>query len=49
MNLLYGQIVETAETTELFDNPRHPYTAGLLASLPQNNTREGRLGSMAPW
>jgi peptide/nickel transport system ATP-binding protein len=30
-----GQIVEMAETSELFSNPRHPYTQGLLASLPE--------------
>lgn len=31
-----GKIVETAPTSELFLNPLHPYTCGLLASLPQN-------------
>jgi peptide/nickel transport system ATP-binding protein len=30
-----GQIVELAETGELFTNPLHPYTRGLLASLPE--------------
>ena len=25
-----GRIVETAPTEELFSNPRHPYTQGLL-------------------
>jgi peptide/nickel transport system ATP-binding protein len=30
-----GQIVESAETSELFGNPLHPYTQGLLASLPE--------------
>jgi peptide/nickel transport system ATP-binding protein len=29
-----GRIVERADVTQLFSNPRHPYTAGLLASLP---------------
>ncbi len=29
-----GQIVELAETRELIRNPRHPYTVGLLNSLP---------------
>ncbi|MBT2541572.1 ABC transporter ATP-binding protein [Streptomyces sp. ISL-44] len=30
-----GRIVETRSTDELFDRPRHPYTAGLLASTPR--------------
>ncbi|GAA1852726.1 hypothetical protein GCM10009836_36010 [Pseudonocardia ailaonensis] len=30
-----GQIVETAEVDTLFANPKHPYTAGLLAAMPQ--------------
>jgi oligopeptide/dipeptide ABC transporter ATP-binding protein len=29
-----GQIVERAETAELFASPRHPYTEGLLSSVP---------------
>jgi peptide/nickel transport system ATP-binding protein len=29
-----GRIVETARASELFSYPRHPYTAGLLASTP---------------
>jgi oligopeptide/dipeptide ABC transporter ATP-binding protein len=29
-----GQVVESADVDELFATPRHPYTAGLLASLP---------------
>ncbi|MGH2749539.1 MAG: ABC transporter ATP-binding protein [Actinomycetota bacterium] len=29
-----GEIVETAPAQELFDNPRHPYTQGLLRSIP---------------
>jgi peptide/nickel transport system ATP-binding protein len=31
-----GQIVESAATDELLTNPLHPYTRGLLASLPEN-------------
>lgn len=30
-----GDIVETAKTKELFANPLHPYTQGLLASIPK--------------
>jgi peptide/nickel transport system ATP-binding protein len=30
-----GHMVETAPTRELFAEPRHPYTRGLIASVPQ--------------
>ena len=30
-----GQVVETADTSELFEHMRHPYTEALLASIPQ--------------
>jgi len=30
-----GTVVEEAPVTELFDNPKHPYTQGLLASIPR--------------
>jgi peptide/nickel transport system ATP-binding protein len=29
-----GQIAETATVTDLFENPLHPYTKGLLTSIP---------------
>lgn len=29
-----GQLIEEAPVTELFNNPRHPYTQALLASVP---------------
>ncbi len=29
-----GRVVETARTEELFANPQHPYTRGLMGSLP---------------
>jgi oligopeptide/dipeptide ABC transporter ATP-binding protein len=29
-----GQVVELAPTEELFARPRHPYTAGLIGSVP---------------
>ena len=29
-----GQVIEEAVTAELFDDPRHPYTKGLLAAVP---------------
>ena len=30
-----GHIVETASTEEIFANPRHPYTVGLMKSIPR--------------
>jgi peptide/nickel transport system ATP-binding protein len=30
-----GQIIETGPTPELFSNPRHPYTLGLLRCVPR--------------
>ncbi|WP_343120213.1 oligopeptide/dipeptide ABC transporter ATP-binding protein, partial [Clostridioides difficile] len=29
-----GKIIEVAEVVELFKNPKHPYTIGLLKSKP---------------
>jgi len=29
-----GRVVETASVPQLFSSPKHPYTAGLLASIP---------------
>ena len=36
--LYSGVVVEEAPTAEIFDNPRHPYTRGLLEALPQPDT-----------
>jgi oligopeptide/dipeptide ABC transporter ATP-binding protein len=41
-----GRIVEIAEKTELFANPRHPYTQALLASVPVADPRTRRLTPM---
>ncbi len=38
-----GQMCETADTTELFNNPRHPYTAALINSRPRPGHRPTRL------
>ncbi|MDQ3690536.1 MAG: ABC transporter ATP-binding protein [Chloroflexota bacterium] len=36
INVMYaGHIVERAETVELYGRPRHPYTVGLLQSIPR--------------
>ena len=42
INVMYaGFIVETATTGDLFDAPSHPYTVGLLHSMPRVDDREG--------
>ena len=38
-----GQIVEYAETQSLFARPRHPYTRGLLRSIPRLDAEQERL------
>ena len=36
VNVMYaGQVVEQANVFDLFDRPSHPYTRGLLASIPK--------------
>jgi len=39
-----GRVVEQAPVTELFERPRHPYTHGLLASIPR--IREERIAEL---
>lgn len=41
-----GRIVESATSSELFKNPQHPYTKGLLASLPENAVRGAALAAI---
>ena len=38
-----GQIVEEADVASLFDHPRHPYTRGLLKSIPKITGERERL------
>lgn len=35
-----GRIVEEGPSAEVFDNPQHPYTVGLLRSLPRHGVRK---------
>ena len=42
-----GQIVETAAVPTIFEQPCHPYTEALLASLPERNAGQRRLRSLA--
>lgn len=42
-----GQVVEEADVFTLFDNPKHPYTKGLIGSIPHIEThQEDRLISI---
>ena len=41
-----GQLMETAATTDLFRQPAHPYTQGLLAAVPRPG-QGGRLAGIA--
>lgn len=38
-----GHVVEEADVFSIFENPRHPYTIGLLRSLPTLNEERERL------
>ena len=38
-----GKIVETGTINEIFYDPRHPYTWGLLSAMPDLNTADERL------
>ena len=38
-----GKVMEQAETFELFENTKHPYTQGLLKSIPRLDKKEKRL------
>lgn len=58
VNVLYaGRVVERAARHELFARPRHPYTAGLLASVPRLDAPRGQrlqpirgsVGDDIPW
>ncbi|MCY3967656.1 MAG: ABC transporter ATP-binding protein [bacterium] len=49
-----GQVVEQASVDELFEHPSHPYTEGLLASMPRLGSNRQALGVVpgrvpAPW
>lgn len=41
-----GKVVEAAEVNELYKNPKHPYTQGLLDSIPDIKSQKKRLNSI---
>jgi peptide/nickel transport system ATP-binding protein len=41
-----GEIVERASVDELFANPQHPYTVGLLGSIPRLGRRTSHLATI---
>jgi peptide/nickel transport system ATP-binding protein len=41
-----GRVVERAPVRELFDQPQHPYTVGLLGSIPRLDVERARLASI---
>lgn len=38
-----GRVIEEAPVRELFKNPKHPYTQGLIKAVPQKETMRGGL------
>ena len=49
-----GRIVEVGTVREIFNSPKHPYTVGLLASLPAADSSKDKLASIPgvppkPW
>jgi peptide/nickel transport system ATP-binding protein len=41
-----GRIVETGTVSAVLDTPMHPYTSGLIGSVPSRNRRGGRLSQI---
>lgn len=47
VNVMYaGKVVETAPVKELFSNPKHPYTVGLMNSMPSLAEEGKRLNTI---
>ena len=47
VNVMYaGKVVETAPVEELFSNPKHPYTTGLMNSMPSLAEEGKRLNTI---
>lgn len=47
VNVMYaGKVVESAPVYEIFDNPKHPYTIGLMSSMPSLSSGSRRLSTI---
>jgi peptide/nickel transport system ATP-binding protein len=46
LTMYAGQVVENGPVDEILSRPLHPYTAGLLGSLPQAKHRKSKLPSI---
>lgn len=47
VNVMYaGKVVESAPVREIFKNPKHPYTIGLMGSMPSLNQGSKRLSTI---
>ena len=44
--LYAGRVIEEARTSELFADPQHPYTRGLIGAVPGRDTRGSQLASI---
>ena len=42
-----GEMVETGDVFEIFENPKHPYTKLLMQALPRRTKTEGRLQTIS--
>ncbi|MFZ1874864.1 MAG: ABC transporter ATP-binding protein [Chania sp.] len=41
-----GQVVESGEVAEVFNDPQHPYTIGLMGSIPSLGARSAKLATI---
>ncbi len=41
-----SKVAEYSNSVEIFENPKHPYTLGLLSSIPKLNKGKGRLATI---
>jgi len=44
-----GRVVEQGGRVEIFEHSRHPYTAGLLASIPSTARPRGAVATIEGW